>query len=51
MTNSQPHTQDRGPEAVSYAFFPTTFVVPREWHMFVEEFKRSGSTWIMKVCV
>jgi len=32
-----------------YNVFPSTFVVPQEYNMFVEEFKRhSGSTWIMK---
>ncbi|XP_029995217.1 putative tubulin polyglutamylase TTLL9 [Sphaeramia orbicularis] len=30
-------------------FFPYTFALPSEYHLFVEEFKRSpGSTWIMK---
>ncbi|KAM9342504.1 putative tubulin polyglutamylase TTLL9 [Pholidichthys leucotaenia] len=30
-------------------FFPCTFVLPSEFHLFVEEFSRSpGSTWIMK---
>lgn len=41
--------QERSAEAGAYGFFPTTFVVPREYRMFVEEFKRSGGTWIMKV--
>jgi hypothetical protein len=40
--------QDRAAEAAGYAFFPLTFVVPSEYRMFVEEFKRSGGTWIMK---
>lgn len=35
-------------EAAQYNFFPLTFVVPSEYRMFVEEFKRSGGTWIMK---
>uniref|UniRef100_A0A8C1B9F5 Tubulin--tyrosine ligase-like protein 9 n=2 Tax=Cyprinus carpio TaxID=7962 RepID=A0A8C1B9F5_CYPCA len=36
-------------EAARCDFFPCTFVLPSEYHIFVEEFKRSpGSTWIMK---
>ena len=40
--------QDRTAEAAQYNFFPQTFVVPSEYRMFVEEFKRSGGVWIMK---
>lgn len=39
---------DRAEEAAQYDFIPTTFVLPREYSMFVEEFKRSGGVWIMK---
>ncbi|XP_066288994.1 probable tubulin polyglutamylase TTLL9 isoform X1 [Branchiostoma lanceolatum] len=36
-------------EASKCDFFPTTFELPSEYHMFVEEFKRNlGSLWIMK---
>lgn len=35
-------------EAASYQFIPTTFVLPKDYSMFVEEFKRSGGVWIMK---
>jgi len=36
-------------EASKYNVYPITFVVPPEYNMFVEEFKRhAGSTWIMK---
>lgn len=36
-------------EASKCDFFPCTFVLPNEYHLFVEEFKRThGSTWIMK---
>ncbi|XP_069382159.1 probable tubulin polyglutamylase TTLL9 isoform X2 [Paralichthys olivaceus] len=36
-------------EASKCDFFPSTFALPSEYHLFVEEFKRStGSTWIMK---
>ena len=32
-----------------YDFWPTTFVLPGDYALFVEEFKRSpGSKWIMK---
>lgn len=39
-------------EASKCDFFPCTFTLPSEYHLFVEEFKRTpGSTWIMKpVC-
>lgn len=36
-------------EAARYNICPITFVVPQEYSMFVEEFKKwTGSTWIMK---
>ncbi|KAK2851251.1 hypothetical protein Q5P01_007527 [Channa striata] len=36
-------------EASKCDFFPCTFTLPSEYHLFVEEFKRSpGNTWIMK---
>lgn len=35
-------------EAAAYDFIPTTFVLPREYSMFVEEFKKVGGVWIMK---
>lgn len=40
--------ENRLDEAQQYDFIPTTFVLPREYSMFVEEFKRSGGIWIMK---
>ncbi len=40
--------QERHAEAAQYNFFPLTYVVPSEYRMFVEEFKRSGGVWIMK---
>lgn len=47
--SAAPNTpQERYSEAAQYNFFPQTFVVPSEYRMFVEEFKRSGGTWIMK---
>lgn len=35
-------------EAASYDFIPTSFVIPREYSMFVEEFKKNAGIWIMK---
>ena len=36
-------------EAAKCDFFPTTFELPSEYHIFVEEFKRNaGTIWIMK---
>lgn len=36
-------------EAAKCDFFPTTYELPSEYHMFVEEFKRNpGTIWIMK---
>ena len=36
-------------EALKCEFFPTTYELPSEYHIFVEEFKRSpGTVWIMK---
>jgi hypothetical protein len=46
--DSSGNLQERLSEASQYNFFPLTYVVPSEYRMFVEEFKRSGGTWIMK---
>lgn len=35
-------------EASRYDFFPQTYVLPAEYNLFVEEFKRRGGVWIMK---
>uniref|UniRef100_A0A7S2WSR1 Tubulin--tyrosine ligase-like protein 9 n=2 Tax=Mucochytrium quahogii TaxID=96639 RepID=A0A7S2WSR1_9STRA len=36
-------------EAARYSFFPSTYVLPQEYSLFLEEFKKtSGATWIMK---
>ncbi|KAF0852603.1 tubulin tyrosine ligase [Andalucia godoyi] len=41
--------EDRVQEAAKYDFAPLTFVVPSEYNLFVEEFKRyPGAWWIMK---
>ncbi|XP_028308961.1 putative tubulin polyglutamylase TTLL9 isoform X1 [Gouania willdenowi] len=41
--------RDAGRTEMMCDFFPPTFSLPSEYHLFVEEFNRnSGSTWIMK---
>eukprot|EP00931_Biecheleriopsis_adriatica_P076601 TRINITY_DN50293_c0_g1_i1.p1 TRINITY_DN50293_c0_g1~~TRINITY_DN50293_c0_g1_i1.p1 ORF type:complete len:534 (+),score=112.57 TRINITY_DN50293_c0_g1_i1:142-1743(+) len=41
--------EGRHDEAAKYNICPVTFVVPQEYSMFVEEFKKwTGATWIMK---
>jgi tubulin polyglutamylase TTLL9 len=40
--------EGKAEEASSYDFIPTTFVLPKEYSMFVEEFKKVGGVWIMK---
>lgn len=35
-------------EAQAYDFIPSTFLLPREYAMFVEDFKKTGGVWIMK---
>lgn len=35
-------------EAAQYDIIPTTFLLPKEYALFVEEFKRVGGIWIMK---
>jgi tubulin polyglutamylase TTLL9 len=40
--------EGKNDEAAAYDFIPSTFVLPREYSMFVEEFKKAGGVWIMK---
>jgi len=40
--------EGKADEAEAFDFFPTTFVLPKEYAMFVEEFKVAGGVWIMK---
>jgi tubulin polyglutamylase TTLL9 len=40
--------EGRYKEAQAYYFILTTFVLPREFSVFVEEFKKVGGIWIMK---
>lgn len=35
-------------EASAFDFIPSTFLLPREYSMFVEDFKKVGGIWIMK---
>jgi tubulin polyglutamylase TTLL9 len=40
--------EGRHEEAIQYDIIPTTFLLPREYALFVEEFKKVGGIWIMK---
>jgi len=40
--------KENDPEADNYDFWPTTYVLPGDYPLFVEEFKRSPEVWIMK---
>ena len=41
--------KEKPDEALSFNFFPTTYTLPGDYSLFVEEFKRSaGNVWIMK---
>ena len=40
--------EGKAEEAMAYEFIPQTFLLPREYSMFVEDFKRLGGIWIMK---
>eukprot|EP01035_Chromulina_nebulosa_P017840 gene17840-23452_t len=40
--------EGKSEEAIGYDFIPTTFLLPKEYSIFVEEFKRVGGIWIMK---
>lgn len=40
--------EGRYEEAAAYDFIPTTFMLPREYSIFVEKFKEVGGVWIMK---
>lgn len=40
--------EGRHDEAAQYDIMPTTYLLPREYAMFVEEFKKAGGIWIMK---
>lgn len=48
-TRKQTEREQGKIEASSFDFYPTTFELPSEYHIFVEEFKRNpGVVWIMK---
>lgn len=40
--------EGKGAEAHTYDFFPTTYNLPGDYSLFVEEFKKTGNVWIMK---
>lgn len=40
--------EGKSAEAAAYDFFPATFVLPGEYLLFVEAFKKMGGVWIMK---
>ena len=40
--------EGRTSEANNFDFFPTTYNLPGDYSLFVEEFKRVGNVWIMK---
>lgn len=40
--------EQRWDEAAGYDFFPTTFSLPADYSLFVEEFKAQGGVWIAK---
>eukprot|EP01006_Ploeotia_vitrea_P000478 TRINITY_DN10312_c0_g1_i1.p1 TRINITY_DN10312_c0_g1~~TRINITY_DN10312_c0_g1_i1.p1 ORF type:complete len:418 (+),score=41.95 TRINITY_DN10312_c0_g1_i1:44-1297(+) len=40
--------EDKVEEAAKYDFFPGTFVLPAEYGLFQEEFKKAAAVWIMK---
>ena len=40
--------EGKSQEANQYDFFPTTYNLPGDYSLFVEEFKRTGQVWIMK---
>jgi tubulin polyglutamylase TTLL9 len=33
---------------ISYNFYPTTYNLPGDYSLFVEEFRKIGAVWIMK---
>lgn len=39
---------DIDPALGAYDYFPITYILPGEYAMFVEEFKRNQGVWIMK---
>ncbi|KAK2709771.1 polyglutamylase complex subunit TTLL1-like [Artemia franciscana] len=51
MERDKDKTEKTEEEEYSLHFLPTTFVVPADYNLFVEEYRRNPlSTWIMKPC-
>ena len=44
----QQEKEGRPEDAAAYGFFPTTYNLPGDYSLFVEEFKRIQGVWIMK---
>ncbi|CAM9174701.1 unnamed protein product [Ectocarpus fasciculatus] len=45
---AQLHARGELAEAQEYNFFPVSFEMPKDYALFVEEFKESGGIWVMK---
>lgn len=41
---------DRVERGDEFDFFPMTYILPHDYGLFVEEYKRTGGIWIMKPC-
>lgn len=46
--NDDTNANEIDPALGAYDFFPVTFILPGEYGMFVDEFKRNQGVWIMK---
>ncbi|KAH7952536.1 hypothetical protein HPB52_023871 [Rhipicephalus sanguineus] len=46
----QRYQRQRGKSQQPAAIVPSTYVLPRDYNMFVDEYKRVGGLWIVKPC-